>query len=171
VKITLLDEYRLRYEPAPGPLTIDALAPDAQVTPYQLVAGGLASCTWSILASWAEQAKLSVDDLVVEVAWGFVEKPHRLGNLDLRFEWPSLPAARLEAAKRVAARCPVHVSFEHAPTLGIDGTAGDAEPDAATSGAAAPEAQAVAPPTPSAPAASASAASASAASAAPAISA
>ncbi len=126
MKITLLDEYRLRYEPAPGPLTVDAPTPDAAVTPYQLVAGGLAACTYSIMASWAEQAKLSADDLTIEVAWGFVEKPHRLGNLDLRFDWPSLPPERLEAAKRVAARCPVHLSFEHAPSLGIDGAAGPA---------------------------------------------
>jgi uncharacterized OsmC-like protein len=153
VKITLLDEYRLRYEPAPGPLTIDALAPEAQVTPYQLVAGGLAACTWAILASWADQAKLSADDLAVEVTWGFVEKPHRLGNLDLTFEWPSLPTERLEAAKRVAARCPVHLAFEHAPTLGIEGTVGaGAPPSTAAPGDAAPEAQVVAPPTPAVPA-------------------
>jgi uncharacterized OsmC-like protein len=151
VKITLLDEYRLRYEPAPGPLTVDALAPDAQVTPYQLVAGGLAACTYSIMASWAEQAKLSADDLAIEVTWGFVEKPHRLGNLDLRFEWPSLPAERLEAAKRVAARCPVHLSFEHAPSLGIDGTAAaPGTPPPAPAPRAADE-SAVAPPTPAAP--------------------
>jgi uncharacterized OsmC-like protein len=145
VKITLLDEYRLRYEPAPGPLTVDAPAPDAAVTPYQLVAGGLAACTYAIMASWAEQAKLTADDLTIEVTWGFVEKPHRLGNLDLRFDWPSLPAERLEAAKRVAARCPVHLSFEHAPALGIDGTAGPshapaAAPAAGAAGAPAPAA-------------------------------
>ena len=142
MKITLLDENRLRYEPAPGPLTVDAMSPDAPVSPYHLVAGGLAACTYAIMASWAEQAKLSADDLTLEVRWGFVEKPHRLGNLDLRFEWPSLPAERLEAAKRVAARCPVHQSFEQAPTLGIEGTAGAAAPAASTPapapGAAAP---------------------------------
>jgi len=126
VKITLLEENRLRYEPAPGPLTVDAPTPEMQFSPYHMVAGGLASCTYAIMASWAEQAKLSADDLTIEVTWAFVEKPHRLGNLDLRFEWPSLPAERLEAAKRVAARCPVHLSFEHAPSLGIEGTAGTA---------------------------------------------
>lgn len=126
MKITLLDEYHLRYEPSPGPLTVDAPTPDAQFSPYHMVAGGLAACTYAIMASWAEQAKLSADDLTLEVTWAFVEKPHRLGNIDLRFEWPSLPAERLEAAKRVAARCPVHLSFEHAPTLGIEGTSGPA---------------------------------------------
>ena len=84
------------------------------------------------MASWAQQAKLSADDLTIEVTWAFVEQPHRLGNLDLSFTWPSLPAARLEAAKRVAARCPVHQSFEHAPTMGITGTAGPASPESPT---------------------------------------
>lgn len=138
MKITLLDEYRLRYEPAPGPLTVDAPAPDAQFSPYHMVAGGLAACTYAIMASWAEQAKLSADDLTLEVTWAFVEKPHRLGNLDLRFEWPSLPAERLEAAKRVAARCPVHLTFEHTPTLGIEGTSGPVQASGSTA-ATAPE--------------------------------
>ncbi len=131
MKITLLDENRIRYEPAPGLLTVDALRPDAEVSPYHLVAGGLAACTYATMASWAEKARLSADDLTLEVTWGFVEKPHRLGNVDLRFEWPSLPAERLEAAKRVAALCPVHQSFEHAPLLGIDGAGGAAAPAAA----------------------------------------
>jgi uncharacterized OsmC-like protein len=124
VKISLLSDTRLRYEAAPGLLVVDAPAPDAQFSPYHMVAGGLASCTHAIMASWAQQANLSADDLVLEVSWAFVEKPHRLGNLDIHFTWPSLPAERLEAAKRVAARCPVHQSFEHAPAMAIDGTAG-----------------------------------------------
>ena len=129
MKLSLLSDNRVRYEPAPGLLTVDAPTPDAQFSPYHMVAGGLAACTYAIMASWAQQAKLSADDLVLEVAWEFVEKPHRLGNLDLRFTWPSLPAERLEAAKRVAARCPVHQSFEHPPAMAIDGTAGPAAPE------------------------------------------
>ena len=131
MKLSLLSDNRVRYEPAPGLLTVDAPTPDAQFSPYHMVAGGLAACTHAIMASWAQQADLSADDLVVEVSWGFVEKPHRIGSLDLHFTWPSLPAERLEAAKRVAARCPVHQSFEQAPTLGIEGTAGAAAPAAA----------------------------------------
>jgi uncharacterized OsmC-like protein len=143
VKISLLSDSRLRCEPAPGPLTIDAPTPDAEVSPYHLVAGGLAACTYAIMASWAQQAHLSADDLTLEVSWAFVEKPHRLGSLDLRFTWPSLPAERLEAAKRVAARCPIHQSFEQAPSLGIEGTAG---PAGATPGPAAATPPAVAEP-------------------------
>lgn len=137
MKITLLSDTRLRYEPAPGLLTVDAPTPDAPFSPYHMVAGGLAACTHAIMASWAQQSDLSADDLVLEVSWGFVEKPHRLGALDLHFTWPSLPGERLEVAKRVAARCPVHQSFEHAPSLGVDGTAGPAAPAPAAAGSAA----------------------------------
>lgn len=122
MKISLLDETRIRYEPTPGPLTVDAPAPDRPFTPFQMVASGLAACTYAIMASWGERADLRADDLALEVAWAFEEKPHRVGRFDVTFEWPSLPAGRLEAAKRVAAQCPVHVTLERPPELTISGT-------------------------------------------------
>lgn len=128
VKITLLSDDRIRYEPAPGPLTVDAPRADAEFSPYHMVASGLAACTYALLSSWASHAQLSADDLVIEVTWTFADRPHRIAALDLTFTWPSLPASRLEAAKRAAALCPVHVSFEHPPTLAI---AGSGAPDEA----------------------------------------
>ena len=136
MKIFLLEETRIRYEPTPGPLTVDAPAPDRPFTPYQMVASGLAACTYAILASWGERADLRADDLALEVSWTFADRPHRVGRFDLRYDWPSLPAARLEAAKRVAAQCPVHVTLERPPELTITGSA-------APAGAAAPELAAV----------------------------
>ena len=126
MKISLVDETRIRYEPTPGALTVDAPAPDRPFTPFQMVASGLAACTYATMASWGEHADLRADDLTLEVAWSFEEKPHRVGKFDLTFAWPSLPAARLDAAKRVAAMCPVHVTLEHPPALTISGTAGAA---------------------------------------------
>ena len=137
MKITLLDETRIRYEPTPGALTVDAPAPDRPFTPFQMVASGLAACTYAIMASWGEHADLRADDLTLEVSWAFEEKPHRVGGIDLTFVWPSLPAARLEAAKRVAAMCPVHVTLEHPPTMTIAGIAGSAPPHTMAAPAAA----------------------------------
>ena len=126
MKISLLEETRIRYEPMPGPLTVDAPAPDRPFTPYQMVASGLAACTYAILASWGERADLRADDLTLEVSWAFEDRPHRVGRFDLAFAWPSLPAERLDAAKRVAAQCPVHVTLERSPELTIAGTAAPA---------------------------------------------
>ena len=88
-----------------------------------MMAGGLAYCTWSVLYAWAENAELDAEDLTVDVAWTFADDPHRVDHYDLRFNWPSLPAKRLEAAKRVAELCTIHATFQHPPTIEIDGTA------------------------------------------------
>jgi uncharacterized OsmC-like protein len=119
VKITLLTEESLRLEPATGPITIEAPSYDQSYSPFHMVASGLAVCTFSVLQSWASNAEIPVDDLVIEVSWSFAEDPHRLGAIDLTFSWPSLPANRLVVARRVAALCPVHTTFEHPPLVSI----------------------------------------------------
>jgi uncharacterized OsmC-like protein len=124
MKLTLLSENSLRVEPAEGPMNIEALTADQSYSPFHMMAGGLAYCTWSVLYSWASHAKLNGDDLTIDVSWTFAEDPHRVGSFDVKFAWPSLPANRLEAAKRVAAMCTIHATLHHPPTIQIDGTAG-----------------------------------------------
>ncbi|MBA3340481.1 MAG: OsmC family protein [Gemmatimonadaceae bacterium] len=117
MKITLLADDALRLEPMQGPMTIEAPTPDRQYSPFDMLASGLAYCTWSVLASWASNAGLGTDDLTIEVRWTFAEGPHRVGALDLRVQWPSLPAARDSAAQRVAALCAVHATLTHSPAI------------------------------------------------------
>jgi hypothetical protein len=73
--------------------------------------------------AWAENVKLSADDLIVDVAWTFADDPHRVAQYEIQFTWPSLPAKRLAAAKRVAELCTIHATFMHPPRISIDGTA------------------------------------------------
>jgi hypothetical protein len=74
--------------------------------------------------AWAENAGLKAEDLIIDVSWKFDEEPqHRVGSYEIRFAWPSLPAKRLPAAKRVAEMCTIHATFMHPPTVSIDGTA------------------------------------------------
>ena len=117
MKITLIAEDGVRLEPLPGPMTIEALSADQLYSPFHMLGGGLAFCTYSVLASWASNAKLHTDDIVIEVKWAFSEDPHRIGTIDMKVEWPSLPAARQGAAKRVADMCAIHASLEHPPAL------------------------------------------------------
>ena len=120
MKITLLSEESIRLEGAGGPLTIEAESVEQIYSPFHMLASGLAVCTHSILASWANNAKLNADDLSIEVGWSFAEKPHRVGDIRLTFDWPSLPGERMETAKRVAALCPIHATFHHAPNVVIE---------------------------------------------------
>lgn len=117
MKITLIAEDGVRLEPLPGPMTIEALQADQLYSPFHMLGSGLAFCTYSVLASWASNAKLESDDIVIEVKWAFAEEPHRVGTIDMKVEWPSLPAARQAAAKRVADMCAIHASFQHPPAL------------------------------------------------------
>lgn len=120
MKITLVSDDTIRLEGPPGALTIEAERSDQTYSPFQMLASGLASCTYSVLGSWANTAKLPFDDLTIEVQWSFMEKPHRIGEMVLSFNWPSLPAERTEAARRAAALCPIHHTLKTPPTMLIE---------------------------------------------------
>lgn len=123
MKITLLSEESIRLEPVVGPMTIEAMNAEQSYSPFHMLASGLAYCTWSVMYAWAEHAGIPAHDLTLEVAWSFAQDPQRVDRFDMRFNWPSLPARRLEAAKRVAAMCTIHTTFQHPPAIEIDGSA------------------------------------------------
>jgi uncharacterized OsmC-like protein len=121
VKILLIGEDSIRLEPAAGPMTIEAPTADRQYSPFHMLGSALAYCTFSVLYSWASNANLSVDDMQVDVAWQFSkDEPKRVSDIALTFKWPSLPPARLTAAKRVAALCTVHETLLHPPAITIE---------------------------------------------------
>jgi Predicted redox protein, regulator of disulfide bond formation len=117
MKISLISEDGIRLEPLPGPMTIEAATEDQLYSPFHMLGSGLAFCTYSVLASWASHAKLESDDIVIEVHWNFVEDPHRIGKIDMKVDWPSLPPQRQAAAQRVADMCAIHASLQHPPDL------------------------------------------------------
>lgn len=120
MKITLLSDDRIRLDGRAGPLSVEADSAEMQYSPFHMLASGLATCTYSVLASWGTHARLSVDDLAIEVGWSFEENPHRVGRMDLDVIWPSLPEERRAAAQRATALCTVTRTFEQPPTIGVE---------------------------------------------------
>lgn len=119
MKITLLSDDAIRLTPDPGPMTIEAETIEQTYSPFHMLASSLATCTFSVMYSWATHADLRSDDLAIEVRWTFAEDPQRVGTMTLAFEWPSLPERRLAAAKRVAEMCSIHATLKHAPQIVI----------------------------------------------------
>ena len=119
MKITLLSDESIRLEPVTGQLTIEAESANQEYSPYQMFASGLAVCTFGVLQSWGSNAGVSADDLVIDVTWSFAEKPHRVGAMELSYQWPSLPADRKSVAQRVAELCPLHKTLVQSPTVTI----------------------------------------------------
>ena len=119
MKITLLSDESIRLEPTTGQLTVEAESADQEYSPYQMLASGLAVCTFGVLQSWASNAGVSADDLVIDVSWTFAENPHRVGSMELSYQWPSLPVDRQKVAQRVAELCPVHKTLMQSPAMTI----------------------------------------------------
>jgi uncharacterized OsmC-like protein len=120
VKITLLSDDRIRLDGKAGPLSVEADSAEMQYSPFHMLASGLATCTYSVLASWGTHAKLPVDDLAIEVGWAFEENPHRVGKMDVDVVWPSLPEERRNAALRAAGLCTVTRTFEQPPQIAVE---------------------------------------------------
>lgn len=140
MKITLLGDDRIRLDGRAGPMTIEAESAEMTYSPFHMLASSLATCTYSVLASWATNAKLPTDDLAIEVGWTFAEEPHRVGSMEVDLRWPSLPENRRSAAQRVADLCTVKVTLKNPPevTTTVRTSASDAAsaPTAAPAGAA-----------------------------------
>ncbi len=117
MKIVLLSDERLRVEGSFGPLTVEAERPDAQYSPFHMLASALATCELSVLASWAEHAHLDTSGLTIEVAWRFAHKPNRVGEIDVKIIWPELPPERRDAAERAAHLCAIHNTLTNPPTI------------------------------------------------------
>ena len=119
MKITLTSDDSIRLEPLQGPLTIEANDKDMQYSPFHMLGSALASCTFSVLHSWASNAGIGWEDLSVEVNWTFVEKPHRVGSMQVKLLWPSLPEDRSNVALRASQLCSVHATLTHPPEIKI----------------------------------------------------
>ena len=146
MKIILLSDDAIRLEPDAGPMTIEAVEADQQYSPFHMLASSLAYCTFSVMYSWATHTKQTADDLVIEVRWKFSEEPKRVSDLNLTYLWPSLPAKKQEAAKRVAAMCTIHATLHQPPTVTTEPATGvpdaiEAQPDEADADAHVPAAQ------------------------------
>ena len=117
MKITLLGEHGIRLDPIPGPMTIEADSPDQLYSPFHMFGSSVAFCTYSVLVSWASNAQIEFGDIAIEVRWTFAEEPHRVGEIVMNVEWPSLPGARRTAASRVADLCAIHATLINPPTI------------------------------------------------------
>jgi uncharacterized OsmC-like protein len=117
LKILLLSDDRLRVQGGAGPLSVEADSAEMTYSPGHMLASSLAVCTYSVLHSWATNADIPADDLAVEVGYGYVEKPHRIGTMEVSLVWPSLPAERREAARRAAGLCTIHRTLNAPPEI------------------------------------------------------
>ena len=120
MKITLLADDRLRLEEDGGALSIEAASDGVAYSAFHMMAGGLATCTLSVMHSWASAAGLDANGLAIEIGWSFADEPKRVGRYQIAIHWPGLAPNRLAAAQRVADQCTVKTTFKHPPDISTE---------------------------------------------------
>ena len=111
MRIVLETEHRIRLIPGDEGFMLEA--GEAGLSPFHLLAAGLATCTHSVLHDWAHHAGLPLEGLEVVVEWEIGDAPLRVTGMDMEIVWPGLPAERRKAAVRAAAQCTVHNTLSH----------------------------------------------------------
>jgi uncharacterized OsmC-like protein len=110
----------LRLEPTTGPLTIEAQSHDQSYSPFHMLGSALGSCTLSVLQSWASNKGIGVADLKIDVSWKFAENQHRVESMNVKLDWPSLPAELWPRAIRAAHLCGVHQTLSRPIEIYVD---------------------------------------------------
>lgn len=85
----------------------------ASLSPFHLLAASLATCTYAVLQSYGQNARIPLDGIAIDVSWEFGSEPYRVTAMDMVLHWPALPEERQEAARRAAAQCTVHHTLGH----------------------------------------------------------
>ena len=89
-------------------------------SPFHMLASSLATCTFSVIYSWATHAKLSVDDLASTCAGSSARSRIASAISTSRSTGPPCPQNRVAAARRVAELCTVHATLHHPPHVTIE---------------------------------------------------
>ena len=118
MKIILLSDERIRLENGTQ-VTAEPESENISYSPFHMLASGLGSCMFSVLQSWATNAKIPTDHLAVEIGWKFAKNPNRAGRFDVKLLWPSLPESRRAAAARAANACAVYSALVPPPEIEI----------------------------------------------------
>lgn len=118
--LIILDGEQELHVQAAGPgLEVESADPAVGFSPLHMLAASLAACTVAVLATWAMQAGLELEDLEVGIAWEYAKDPYRVGRYDVELKWPSLPEERRAAALRVARHCTVEHTLRVPPEIAV----------------------------------------------------
>ncbi|MGH7664447.1 MAG: OsmC family protein [Gemmatimonadaceae bacterium] len=120
MRIRLIGNRAIRFHGGDSRVSIEEPSPDDRCNSFHLLAAGLASCTHSVLQSWADAASISTGDLAIDVRWTFAREPRRIGVIDVDIIWPGLPEDRRVEVRRTALLCTVHSTLSHPPEISID---------------------------------------------------
>ena len=92
---------------------------DLGATPTELFVGSLAACVAHYAAGYLRRHGI-VTNLTVTAHYTLVDRPARLGDLEIRIAAPGLPAAERPRLLAVARHCTLHNTLADPPSIDVD---------------------------------------------------
>lgn len=99
-------------------LSVEKKGQNQGPTPPELFVSGLGSCIGVYLAMYCQQHQISCEGLTVKLSWEPIEKPTRIGpiDVDIKFGQP-VPADKKQVLLNVARSCLIHNTLVHPPQV------------------------------------------------------
>jgi uncharacterized OsmC-like protein len=110
-----------------GQLMCDESSEVGQAYPSapELLMASLGSCIGSVLVYFATRHEIALKGMTISLDWRPAERPHRIGEIDVRVSLPETVAEKYKATlERVAHSCLIHNTLTHPPKVSLDLTIG-----------------------------------------------
>ena len=92
---------------------------DSAPTPTELFVAGLAGCVAFYAQRFLRRHGLSTEGFTVSCSYAWAEGPHRVGEIDLTVDAPSLTQEKRRAFELVVEHCTVHNTLMKPPVVRI----------------------------------------------------
>ncbi|HEX2037093.1 MAG TPA: OsmC family protein [Chloroflexota bacterium] len=126
MRLTIAGERHIRLEVSAGGLDV---AGGDELSPLQLLAASLATCTGAVLLTYGTTAKLDLRGLAVDVRWDYAGAPQRVARYAVTLHLPgTVPVGRHKAILRAAETCTVHRTLQQPPSISTEIATPDAVP-------------------------------------------
>ena len=91
----------------------------------ELLMASLGSCIGSALVYFGERHDMRLEGMRIGLDWRIVERPHRIGEIDVSVSLPAgIPKSQRAALERVAHACLIHNTLSHPPEISLELSSG-----------------------------------------------
>jgi len=93
---------------------------DTAPTPVEAMIAALGSCAGIFASRYLETAKISAENMSLEVDWDYADNPQRLGRADITVKLPGVELGKRESGLISAVKkCIVHNTLKNPPEMDV----------------------------------------------------
>lgn len=100
--------------------TLEEGGTDTGPTPVEMMVSSLGACVATMIGYYAQQKKIDVNEMTVDVAFEKEKNPYRVTKIDVKVNYPGNPERKLQKIlERISRTCIVHHTFAAPPQINL----------------------------------------------------